>query len=92
MVHRVLKARYFPEIDFLRVELGSCPSFAWRSIMAAHKIVRQGCRWQVGDGASIGIWFDKWLFEPSTSRVLFRPNTIPPNSRVNSLIDIHTRE
>ena len=80
MVHRVLKARYFPEIDFLRVELGSCPSFAWRSIMAAHKIVRQDYRWQVGDGASIGIWSDKRLIEPSTSRVLSRPNTIPPNS------------
>lgn len=60
--------------------------------MAAHKIVRQVCRWQVDDGASMGIWSDKWLFEPSTSRVLFRPNTIPPNSRVNSLIDIHTCE
>ena len=33
--------------------MGSWPSFAWRSVIAAQKIVRKRCKWQVGDGASI---------------------------------------
>lgn len=35
LVYRVLKARYFPNIDFLHVELGTKPSYAWRSILPA---------------------------------------------------------
>ena len=56
--------------------MGSWPSFTWRSIIAAKKIVRKGCKWQVGDGASIGIWADKWLNELATFKVLSQPNTL----------------
>ena len=35
LVYKVLKAKYFPDSDFLGVELGSRPSYAWRSILAA---------------------------------------------------------
>lgn len=45
LVHKILKARYFPSSNFLGAKLGSQPSFAWRSIMAAQTIVKQGCRW-----------------------------------------------
>ena len=37
LVHRVLKARYFLNSDFLGAVLGSLPSFAWRSMMVAQK-------------------------------------------------------
>ena len=46
LVHRVFKAKYFPEGDFLTATLGSSPLYAWRSIMAAQKIVQQG--YQIG--------------------------------------------
>ena len=39
LVYRVLKARYFLDSDFLVSELGSRPSYAWRSILAAQNIV-----------------------------------------------------
>ena len=55
LVYKVLKAKHFPNSDFLGVELGSRPSYAWRSILAAQNIVRKGCKWQVGYGASIDI-------------------------------------
>ena len=35
LVHRVLKAQYFLNADFLHAELGTKPSFGWRSILAA---------------------------------------------------------
>lgn len=87
LVHRVLKARYFPETDFLHAELGTKPSFAWRSILAAQPVVNSSYRWQVGDGKSIDIWTDHWLPRPSTFWVLTPPAQLPTNTRVESLID-----
>ena len=55
LVHRVLKARYLPNTNFLHAELGSKPSFAWRSIMIAQEVVKTGNRWQVVNGSSIQI-------------------------------------
>ena len=45
LVHRVFKARYFLERDFINAEMGTKPSYAWRSIMAAQKVVQHGYRW-----------------------------------------------
>ena len=45
LVHRVFKARDFPESDFLLAELGNHPFYAWRSIMAAQPIIQRGPRW-----------------------------------------------
>ena len=51
LVHHVLKAHYFANSDFLHAKLGSKPSFAWWSIMAAQDVVKASNRWQVGDGS-----------------------------------------
>ena len=55
--------------------------------MAMQKIFRQGCRWQVGNGASIGIWTDKWLPKPSTFKLISPPNNTFELSRASDLID-----
>ena len=44
LVHRVLKARYFPNCDFLHAKLGQQPSYAWRSIMATKHVIHAGHR------------------------------------------------
>ena len=88
LVHRVLKARYFPNINFLHVELGTKPTFAWRSILSAQSIVKSGYCWQVGDGKSIGVWTDRWLPRPSTFRVLTPPALLPANTMVDFFIDL----
>ena len=87
LIYRVLKARYFPNSDFFEAKLGSWPSFAWRSIIVAQNIVRKGCKLQVGDGASIGIWVDKWQNKPANFRVLSQPNTLPTHAKVSALIN-----
>ena len=92
LVHRVFKAKYFPEGDFLTATLGSSPLYAWRSIMAAQKIVQQGYRWQVGNGTSISVWTDKWLPTSSTFCITSHPHALPTDLRVSSLIDQETRQ
>jgi len=42
LVHCVLKACYFPDLDLLHAELGLTPSYAWRSIMASQDVVKVG--------------------------------------------------
>ena len=61
LVSRIFKARYFPNCTFLSAELGSTPSYVWRSIFEARFIVRGGARWCIGSGASISILNEPWL-------------------------------
>ena len=86
-MYRVFKARYFPNCDFVQAGIGTNPSFAWRSIMAAQDVVKNGIRWQVGNGCSIQIWKDKWLPTLPSYRVVSPPSTLPPDATVASLID-----
>ena len=50
LVSRVYKARNFPTCSFLEVGLGCNPSYLWKSILAAQKLVRIGVRKLIGDG------------------------------------------
>ena len=58
LLYWVFKAKYFPNCDFIQAKLGSNPSYAWCSILAAQQIVEKGIRWQVGNGKKIKIWQD----------------------------------
>ena len=61
LLYKCFSALYFPWSHFLdAVELPNC-SYVWRSIMAALPILKAGCCWRVGDGASIKILVDKWI-------------------------------
>ena len=57
----MFKARYYPNADFTQAKFGSNLSYAWRSILAAQKILTQGSRIQVRNGQSITIGSDPWL-------------------------------
>ena len=58
---RVYKSRYFPNCSFMDAELGSNPSYIWRSLLAAREIIWEGSRWRVGDGNTFGVTTHKWL-------------------------------
>ncbi|KAK9988994.1 hypothetical protein SO802_029233 [Lithocarpus litseifolius] len=55
---------YFPNISFLEVELGSSPSFVWRSLLKAREVLLTGARWKVGSGTSIRVSKYQWLPRP----------------------------
>ena len=87
LAHRVLKARYFQNSDFLRLHWDLDLLFAWRSIMAMQKFFEHGYRWQVGNGTSIGIWTDKWLHNLYTFKLISPPNNTFEFSKASDLID-----
>ncbi|XP_019170974.1 PREDICTED: uncharacterized protein LOC109166477 [Ipomoea nil] len=58
---RLLKARYFPNGDFLTTTIGANPSFCWRSILAGQEVLRKGCFRRIGNGISTRVWDQPWL-------------------------------
>jgi hypothetical protein len=87
----ILKAKHFPNSNFLGAKLGSRPSFAWRSLFNAHDLLLQGIMWRVGDGTSINIWGDKWLLTLITYAVQSPPKTLAISTNVVVLIDPVTK-
>ena len=76
LVFQVFKAKYFRECDFV----GNNPSYIQRSLMATQRVLKQGIRWQVGNGSNIRVWGDKWL-PSSSSHMVVSP-------RVNVSLDV----
>lgn len=50
LVAKVFKARYFKKTTILNVNLGSRPSYAWRSLHAALRLIKKGARVVIGNG------------------------------------------
>uniref|UniRef100_A0A2N9ELG4 Reverse transcriptase zinc-binding domain-containing protein n=1 Tax=Fagus sylvatica TaxID=28930 RepID=A0A2N9ELG4_FAGSY len=48
---RVFKAKYFPSCSFLDAQLGSAPSFIWRSFLSGRELLLKGIRWEYSPGA-----------------------------------------
>lgn len=69
LVSQVLKAKYFPDKDFLKAYLGFNPSFIWRSIWCSQALLRGGYRWRIGDGSNISVWTEPWLRNNTKPRV-----------------------
>ena len=70
----------------MEAELGSSPSFVWRSLLQERDIIREGSFWKIGDGSTIGVESHKWLPHlPS-----FRPGA-DQNLQVCDLITADTK-
>lgn len=87
LVARLLKAKYYPNSDFLDSKIGSRSSFVWRSIYGAKVLLQQGLLWRVGNGFSINIWGDRWLPTPLTYTVQSPPMLGGQHRVVGDLID-----
>ncbi|CAJ2659545.1 unnamed protein product [Trifolium pratense] len=74
-VARVLKAKYFPIGDLLGAKIGSNPSYTWRSICSSRVLLKEGLRWNIGDGSHIHVWLDNWVRRLNGSKI--QPVTFP---------------
>lgn len=86
LVAKVLQARYFKNSNFLRVRMGSQPSYIWRSILWGKQVILKGLRWRIGDGRRVQIYHHCWLPRHTTFKPFSQPK-LPPESTVSELID-----
>ncbi|KAH0996907.1 hypothetical protein GBA52_020771 [Prunus armeniaca] len=70
LVAKILKARYFPEDDFMQDSLGSSSSMIWKSILWGREVIEDGLLWRVGNGAYIRVLQDRWIPKPFTFKPL----------------------
>ena len=82
-----MKAKYHPNCTILEAQLGSKPSFAWRSIQEVCNIVIERLIWRIGDGESVKIWGDKWIPSPSTYMVQSPKKILDGSAMVKELFD-----
>lgn len=75
LVAQVYKAKYYADIDFMNAKLGSSPSFIWRSICEARKVIYAGSSWRIGNGVDIQVLNQPWLNDKDNPYV----STISPS-------------
>ncbi|KAA3472342.1 reverse transcriptase [Gossypium australe] len=84
LLAQVLKAKYFPNLDFIHAQLGNLPSLTWMSVWAAKGLLKDGLCWGVGKGDQISVWNDRWILSVTTNR---RSN-ITENPEIESVADL----
>ncbi|XP_062021223.1 uncharacterized protein LOC133737733 [Rosa rugosa] len=85
LVARMLKAKYFPWDDFMEAELGSSPSYLWRSFLWGRELLRKGVRWRIGDGKEVRVFIDPWVPGLPSFRPILRQGA-PLFLRVSDLL------
>ncbi|KAM2227523.1 hypothetical protein ACFXTI_014319 [Malus domestica] len=83
---KVLKGRYFPNVNALSATKGSRAFWARSSLLEGQAIIIQGARWQIGNGAAVSIWKDKWIMDAVDG--LLHPSTPVPDSAPSLVEDI----
>jgi hypothetical protein len=58
---RILKAMYYPDVDFLDAKQGPAPSRVWRAILEGKDVFTQGISRRIGTGETTNIWSMNWL-------------------------------
>ncbi|KAK8351233.1 hypothetical protein V6Z12_A05G019700 [Gossypium hirsutum] len=76
LLARLLKTKYYKEVNCLEASLGTNPSFVWKSIWCAKGLLGSGLKWRIGSGLSVSIWKDYWVtgLERVADLILNEPN------------------
>ncbi|KAA3479865.1 reverse transcriptase [Gossypium australe] len=61
LLPQVLKAKYFPNSNFIYAQLGNLPSLTWRSVWATKGLLQYGLCWRFGKGDRIAVWNDQHI-------------------------------
>lgn len=70
LVALVLEAKYFSHSNFLNANLGSNPSYFWRSILLARPLLKRDLRWQIENGESVSAVNDPWIPRSASFKLL----------------------
>lgn len=84
LLHRLYKARYFPNKSFFESHLGPNPSFAWRGIWKSKQWIEKGCIWHIRDGKRVNVWTDPWI--PA-----LEVNPLPPIWAAPDILQAHVK-
>ncbi|KAL0318095.1 UNVERIFIED_CONTAM: hypothetical protein Scaly_2865300 [Sesamum calycinum] len=87
LAHQVLRAKYFPNSDFLSAQIGSNPSFTWHSIFVAKSTLVQGLRWEVGGDTLINVVGSPWLPRLATFKLISHSLSLPMLTFVSRLLN-----
>ena len=60
---RVLKAKYFPNVELLQATLKNGSFFTWQSIMKGLDTFKLGYIGRIGTGEHVNIWNDPWILD-----------------------------
>lgn len=70
LLSKVLKAKYYPDTDFMNAQLGNLPSYSWKSVWAARGLLDNGLGCRVGTGENISIIEHAWIPSSNDYRLL----------------------
>ncbi|XP_019166974.1 PREDICTED: uncharacterized protein LOC109162747 [Ipomoea nil] len=87
---KIYKARYYPTTSFTYATIDNCPSYCWRSIMAAHAMVVSGVRMRIRNGQTTLIWGHPWLRDNPNPLIQTEMPEQLWEARVAGLIDLQT--
>jgi hypothetical protein len=86
-VAKIMRAKYYPDGDFLKAKMGGRPSFAWRSIHSSCDLLKEGLIWRIRNRSSMKIWKDQWLPNLNTYCVCSPITVLNEEAKVKELID-----
>ncbi|XP_004295786.1 PREDICTED: uncharacterized protein LOC101312040 [Fragaria vesca subsp. vesca] len=66
-----MKARYFPNSNFLKAKKGSRPSWVWNSLLAGRETISEHALWQINSEKNVDVWTDRWV--PNSNWGLIKP-------------------
>jgi hypothetical protein len=90
LMAKIMRAKYYPNSNFLEADIGQNPSYAWHSIWNSKKLLKEGLVWRVGDGTKIRIWEDPWLFAFRAQPERLSGNRLENQAKVSELLDVNT--
>ncbi|XP_048494767.1 uncharacterized protein LOC125494918 [Beta vulgaris subsp. vulgaris] len=90
LLAKVMKAKYYPNCNFLEASLGQSCSYSWSSIWSSKALLKEGVVWRVGNGTQINIWDDPWIVDED-GRYISSSRTADLNW-VSDLIDYERME
>jgi hypothetical protein len=87
LVSRIMRAKYYAQSSILEAKIGTNPSYAWRSILGASDILKEGLFCKIGNGKNTRIWGDRWVPIPTTFAIHSVPRGVDGEAKVAELID-----